>query len=82
MTSSGKPPTYLDIAADYRQKIVSGEWPPGTKIPSVRITADTYRVSSGTAEKAIRELSREGLIEAWPGIGNVVVGPGEVSQTG
>jgi GntR family transcriptional regulator len=67
-----KPMTHPEIAADVQDRIERGEYPPGSAIPSYRKMAELYSVSESTAGKAIALLRERGLIEAWPGIGNIV----------
>ncbi|MEW9804822.1 histidine utilization repressor [Mesorhizobium sp. ZMM04-5] len=54
---------YLRILDDIRDRILSGEWPPGHRIPFEHELADGYRCSRMTVNKAMSELARAGLIE-------------------
>lgn len=47
-----------------RQKVVQGEWAPGTKIPPRRDLLDALGVSHMTLHKAMEELARDGFIHA------------------
>lgn len=51
-----------DIAGPLRDRIVSGAYAPGDKLPSVRDLASTYGAARGTANAALQVLAREGLI--------------------
>jgi len=54
---------YLRILADIRGRILSGEWPPGHRIPFEHELSEQYRCSRMTVNKAMSELARIGLIE-------------------
>jgi GntR family histidine utilization transcriptional repressor len=54
---------YLRILSDIRGRILSGEWPPGHRIPFEHELADAYDCSRMTVNKAMSELARTGLIE-------------------
>lgn len=58
---------YQRLAAKLRQRIDSGEWSPGTRLPSARRLAEEYRVGRGTAEHAVAVLRRDGTLEGRPG---------------
>ncbi len=66
-------PPSQQIAAFLRAKIVSGELPPDTKIPSHIALAGQYKVSPETAAKAVRILRDEGLVQVVPGYGTFVL---------
>ncbi len=55
-------PIYLQLSNYLRLKIVSGCYPPGSKLPSVRELAAKASVSPNTMMKALDELEAEGLI--------------------
>nr|WP_250649287.1 MULTISPECIES: GntR family transcriptional regulator [unclassified Actinomyces] len=48
----------------FRLRIVSGHWPPGTRIPSVRELASDAGVNPNTVQRALAELDRSGLTGA------------------
>lgn len=52
--------------------ITSGKLPPGARLPSVEKLAKLCGVSLNTAKYAIRELAREGVLIARPGLGTYV----------
>jgi DNA-binding GntR family transcriptional regulator len=72
MAPRSKQPPYLAIAADLRNKILSGELAPGDQVPSMAELAEQYGVTSGTALRALKVLKEEGLTEASPGWGTFV----------
>ena len=55
-------PIYIQIMQKVRDTIASGEWQPGTKIPSVRELAGLFEVNPNTMQRAMLELEREGLL--------------------
>lgn len=55
-------PPYLQIADHFRSKITEGELGEGDRLPTVADIADTWKVSPGTAHRAIRTLRGEKLV--------------------
>lgn len=68
-------PIFKQIVDGVRLKIVSGEMPPGTKLPSVRALAMQLTVNTNTVAKAYLELTADGLIESQKGVGVFVCEP-------
>ncbi|MEV3872849.1 GntR family transcriptional regulator [Streptomyces sp. NPDC049906] len=64
---------YAQIAAHYTKLITSGELQPGSLLPSIKTLAQEWKVSTATAEKALRKLRTEGLIRGIHGIGTEVL---------
>ena len=54
---------YQRILGDIRDRILSGEWPPGYRIPFEHELSATYRCSRMTVNKALSQLAKAGLIE-------------------
>lgn len=54
---------YQRILSDIRGRILSGEWPPGHRIPFEHELSAEYGCSRMTVNKAMSELARAGLIE-------------------
>ena len=54
---------------------------PGTKLPATRALVTEYAASPVTVQKALRQLSAEGLIESRPGTGTFVRGTRTVRPT-
>jgi GntR family transcriptional regulator len=69
----GPVPPYLQIAADLRAKIASGEIPPGRRIPTMVELEATYGVARDTLRKATQVLKDEGLVETVTGMGIYVI---------
>jgi len=55
-------PIYLQLVERIQMQIVSGQYPPGSRIPSVRDLAAEAAVNPNTMQKAFAELERIGLI--------------------
>ncbi|MCZ7414733.1 GntR family transcriptional regulator [Streptomyces sp. WMMC897] len=64
---------YAQIAAHYAELITSGQLVPGSLLPSIKSLAQEWKVSTATAEKALRQLRGEGLVRGIHGIGTEVV---------
>lgn len=65
----GKQLKYVQLMADLKEKILSGEIQPGEKIPSENILAAQYQVSRQTVRKAIAIMENEGYVYAEHGRG-------------
>ena len=69
------------IAADLMRRIESGEYPPGTRLPSVPRLVEQYRDLGIRSEMPVRQaltiLRARGIIELGVGRGNFVAHPGE-----
>jgi DNA-binding GntR family transcriptional regulator len=63
------------IAQDIRDKISSGEYAPGDKLPSLREMTAHYGVSAEPVRSALLILQAEGLIEGHQGKGTYVTDP-------
>lgn len=66
-------PGYMEIAGIFRRKILDGESPPGSQLPSYASVADEYDVNRTTVIRAYDVLRREGLVATRPGKGTVVL---------
>lgn len=75
MDKDGGGALYQRILSDIRGRILSGEWPPGHRIPFEHELADEYRCSRMTVNKAMSELARTGLIERRRRTGSFVRRP-------
>lgn len=56
-------PVYLQMAAQLEMMIISGQFEPGQRLPSVRELALMSRTNPNTVSRALGELERRGLIE-------------------
>jgi GntR family transcriptional regulator len=68
----GRQPKYLRIHSDLRGRITSGQWPPGSPLPSQHELADEFGVSIMTLRQALQLLTDEGVIEPRHGAGTFV----------
>jgi GntR family transcriptional regulator len=66
---------YRKIAADLKERIYAGEYPPGSRLPSYASLARIYGVSVTTVQSALRQLRTEALVTGEVGIGVFVVDP-------
>ena len=55
-------PIYTQLVARLQEQIVSGAYPPGSKLPSVRDLAADAGVNPNTVQRAFAELERLSLI--------------------
>lgn len=55
-------PIYLQIAEIIKLRILKGEYPPGTRIPSVRELAQESAVNPNTIQRALALVKSEGLL--------------------
>jgi GntR family transcriptional regulator len=63
---------YEQIAANLRQRIADGEFPPGALLPSGRDLCEQWGVSRATAIKAMDVLRDDGIVVARQGAGFTV----------
>ncbi|MGW4891438.1 GntR family transcriptional regulator [Kitasatospora sp. NPDC004240] len=63
---------HKQVAAAMRQSIASGEWPPGTQLPTETDLAETYGVSRPTVRLAVAALRNEGQLDVKQGRGTFV----------
>jgi GntR family transcriptional regulator len=63
---------YLQVAQQVRQALRLGLLKEGDQLPTVKDVVATLAINPNTVLKAYRELERDGLIAARPGIGTFV----------
>ena len=76
--AAGESP-YRQIVYAATRAVVSGEILPGAPFPSVRVLSQSLKINPNTAQKAIAELVRDGMLEVKPGVGTVVAEWGPAS---
>ncbi len=72
MTAAEPQPRYAAVKDYVRRRILSGEWPPDTKIPSENALGPELGVSRITVNRAFAELAQEGLLRKVQGVGTFV----------
>lgn len=65
-------PVYLQIKEQFRSMVLSGQYPPGSRIPSVRELAISAKVNPNTMQRAMAELEQEGLLVSSGTLGKFV----------
>jgi GntR family transcriptional regulator, histidine utilization repressor len=69
------PSLHQRILSDIEGRILSGEWPPGYRIPFEMELAGLYDCSRMTVNKALSQLAKSGLIERRKKSGSFVTQP-------
>jgi GntR family histidine utilization transcriptional repressor len=69
------PSLHQRILSDIEGRILSGEWPPGYRIPFEMELASLYDCSRMTVNKALSQLAKSGLIERRKKSGSFVTQP-------
>lgn len=79
----GAEPLSAQVRNDLRRRIETGEFPVGSKIPSLRTLAGEYKIAELTVHAAIRELQNVGVLQSVSGRGTFVQNlPGDVDEGG
>lgn len=60
---------YEEIADDLQERIATGEFPPGSRLPSRRELIDQYDVTEPVIDRAMLILRVKELVETLPGVG-------------
>src|SRR5688500_8778389 len=60
------------LAREFLEKIESGQWPAGQRVPTTRVLAAEYGVSVNTIQTAFRVLESRNLVERRPRLGGFV----------
>src|ERR1700722_10108038 len=68
------PPKYAQVVAEIQRRIESGQYPPGSLLPSEHQLSDEFRVARPTVVRALRVLRQDGWIETQQGKGSFVRG--------
>ena len=75
-------PVYLQLVEHLQTAVVTGEYPPGSRIPPVRELAGQAGVNPNTMQRALAELEARGLLETQRTAGRTVTGDVEkIAQT-
>ena len=76
-TFSGDKPIYTQLVERLQLRIVTGEYPPGTRLSSVRDLAAEAAVNPNTMQRALSELESTGLVYTQRTAGRFVTEDGE-----
>ena len=68
------PPKYAQVIDELRRRIESGEYPPGSLLPSEHLLCDEFQIARPTVVRALRVLRQDGWIETQQGKGSFVRG--------
>lgn len=68
-------PLYQQLKAAIEDRILSGEWLPGTQVPSERELCEQYQISRITVRQALSALVLEGRLLRTQGRGTFVASP-------
>ena len=77
---SGLMPSYAKIKKFILDNIQHGNWNPGFKIPSENELSQIFSVSRMTVNKALRELTSEGVLVRVQGKGTYVAEENNISE--
>ena len=65
-------PAYLQVKAFVQQHISTGQWRPGDPVPSEATLMQQFGISRMTVNRALRELTAEGMVTRVQGSGTYV----------
>jgi len=74
-------PIYAQLIEQITQRIVSGEYRAGEKLPSVRDMAEQAAVNPNTMQKALAELERNGLVYTQRTAGRYITEDNEMLES-
>ena len=70
-------PIWLQVAGRIKQEIVTGQRPPGSRLPGGRDLALDFSINPNTAARVYRELESDGICITKRGLGTFVTDDGE-----
>lgn len=70
---NSKIPVYRQIVQFICDKVASGEWPIGTRLPSQRALSELFAVNRSTVSTAVDELVSYGIVEGCHGAGTQII---------
>ena len=74
-------PVYSQLIEQIQQRIICGEYPLGSRLPSVRDMATEAGVNPNTMQKALSELERTGLLYSQRTSGRFITEDRELMMT-
>jgi GntR family transcriptional regulator len=66
--------TYLQLVQQVRHALRLGLLEPGERLPTAQQVVASLAINPNTVLKAYRDLERDGLVRARPGLGTFIVG--------
>lgn len=75
MSNSARIPLYQKIYNEIKEQILSGQYPPGQRIPTELEISEAYSVSRITATRAVKDLETDGYIHRIRKRGSIVNPP-------
>jgi DNA-binding LacI/PurR family transcriptional regulator len=72
----GRTPLYKRIKAEIERRIVTAELTPGMSLPTRTELAAHYHTTKATVDRAMQELTRDGVVTGGSGRRTFVLGPG------
>ena len=70
-------PRWRQVHAIMRERILTGQYKPGERIPSLITIIEEFGIANATAQKVMRALRADGLIHTEPGMGSFVTNPAD-----
>ncbi|MEV0971378.1 winged helix-turn-helix domain-containing protein [Microtetraspora glauca] len=70
-------PRWRQVFEIIRDRIHSGQYKPGERIPSIVDLIEEFGIANATAQKVMRALRQAELIHTEPGMGSFVKAPEE-----
>lgn len=74
ISNSSARPIYEQITSQIKAQIMAGELVAGEQLPSIRMFANSLRVSAITTKRAYADLEAQGFIETVQGKGSFIAG--------
>jgi GntR family transcriptional regulator, histidine utilization repressor len=72
---------YAQVKQHLRDRLATGEWPPGQLMPSEAELVALFGVSRMTVNRALKELQADGMVERVQGVGTFAAQLHKVSST-
>ena len=72
LNSNSGVPLYLQLQQQLQQRILSGQYPDGAPLPSVREFSAELHINPLTVVKVYQNLEKEGFVETRRGVGTFV----------
>ena len=77
---NGSKPVYQQIKSKLRDAILTGQFPPGSRVPSVRELATMAKVNPNTMQRALAELEHEEILVGCGTMGRCVTADAAVLE--